>query len=291
MKYSPETCPICKSRKPLKPYIKWKDLEWFKCPACGGGALIPYTPEVDGGGGATNSTYLNYEDNIDLFLPVAREKASWLMQNHEEDMEIIELGAGLGLVASLIAELKPELNYHIIEPNSIFASIMRKRGLRVYEGAADELLTTLIKDISGRGKGILFFLDNVLEHIAYPAKLLKQLKELSPSGSKIILEVPNEHLLKARYKLQDFIRGEEKPPTFPGHINLFTDKALKALCSNLQLSYKIYFHPIRSADQVRYLTQRRGLSPLIHAAITIMKATSIDYLFKVPYHLRAEIIL
>jgi len=288
--YSPTNCPICESPQSAKPYIVWKHLEWVKCPSCSGGALSPYTSEVEVKKEDTESTYLNYEKSLDLFMPVAGEKANWLVKNLEDGMEIVELGAGLGLVASIVREAKPAVGYHIIEPNKVFASFLRKRGLSVIEGSAAEVLPVLVEELSQKGKRILFFMDNVLEHIAYPAKLIKELMDISPPGSKILLEVPNEKLLKARYKLQDFIRGNKKPPTFPGHINLFTKKSLTMLCRHMGLSYKIWFNPLRSAAEVKYLTQERELNPLIYAALAIMRLTYIDYLLGVPYHLRAEII-
>lgn len=284
-----EICPICEARVTPSPYVRYRRLEWVRCPECGGGWLTTYVSELDRDAEDFAAVYRGYAAARALLDAVAEEKARWLTSRWRPGMTIVEIGPGVGGVAAAVRRLQPQAPLVLVEPRGSFAAMLREAGFEVCSGEPQEALQAALSAVRTRGERLLAFLDNVLEHVPYPARFLATLHGGCQTGSRVLLEVPNEQGLAWRARLQDLLRGERKPPTFPGHINLFTRQALGRLGRRVTgQTPLIRAWPIRDPAQVAYLTQNAQVNRRIRLAIATLRVLPVDRLLGVSYWLRAE---
>ena len=75
-------------------------------------------------------------------------------------------------------------------------------------------------------------LDNILEHVADPYKLLEYCKEVIKPSGVMIIEVPNSHSKHYQYL---YSRGMLESPlgaaTFPDHLSYFDIDSLRNICT------------------------------------------------------------
>lgn len=291
------TCPLCGQDTGAECYVSYKDLTWLKCGACGFGYLSPYIAEEEQARAQTTTreenpetTYAKYLQNASLFSEVATEKARWISAHiaglPQTDMApvIVEIGPGLGSVLKQIRTLRPNQNILAVESQDRFSSHLQGEGFLVLKN-----VSLLRNHPMLSKKHVVLFMDNVLEHIPRPAQYLNQLRTLlRPNSFSLLIEVPNESGLEVRAKIQDLLRGFPKPPTFPGHINLFTRKTLGLCAQSAGIMAHIRSHPIRSASQIQYLSQRLQVSALARAAVFGLKVLPVDLLLGWSYWLRLE---
>ena len=76
----------------------------------------------------------------------------------------------------------------------------------------------------------VLWLDNVLEHVLEPMKLLKDLKNITSDESVLIIEVPNDFSIIQKYLYENSILKEKNWIVVPDHISYFNAKGLNALC-------------------------------------------------------------
>jgi hypothetical protein len=287
----PATCPICESGAAARPYLRHGQLEWLRCSRCGAGWLLPYASELERDAEDFAEPYRHYLATRALFDAVADEKARWLLRRWREGMAIVEIGAGIGALARAVRRFETRARLLLVEPRAPFAAELRGiSGASVFTGAPGEATAAALATVRALGQPALFVLDNVLEHVPYPGRLLSSLHAGSPAGSLALVEVPNEQGLGWRAAVQDLLRGERKPPTFPGHINLFTARSLAALGRRISgCDVAIQVNPIRELAQVAYLTQTSDFNWKIRAAVRLLRLLPLDRLLGVAYWLRAEI--
>jgi hypothetical protein len=285
------TCPICGQNTPPLKYLQWEDIAWVKCARCGGGWREDYRSEMEEAAPGVTETYTGYIGKAEMFRAVAMEKARWIAGELETGMPVIEVGPGIGLVSSCLLEISPDTRYVAIEPNPIFQEALKGVAQTIHHGEYSEAMSHALEDVGAAGAPVLIYLDNVLEHMVNPLEAVKLAAKLAPAGSKLLIEVPNEFGLKHRYKLQDFLRQEQKPPTFLGHINLFTPGSMRAMFEAAGLQYSIKYHPIRSDAQVTYCMQRYPIPTLAHIAVSILRLLPIDYMIGCPFWLRAKAVV
>jgi Zn-finger nucleic acid-binding protein len=284
------SCPFCEEGVAPVVFLRHEDLEWVRCPRCEGGWLEPYVGELERDAEDFAAPYRQYVAIKHLFDAVAEEKARWLLRHWTRDRIIVEIGPGVGSVAEIVRRLEPEAALLLVEPRASFAGFLRAAGFEVHSGDPTEATAAALAAVRSRGQRLLLFLDNVLEHVPFPARLLADIHARSLEGSQALVEVPNEQGLRWRAGLQDFLRGEPKPPTFPGHINLFTRPVLRRLCRRITgQDAVIYVNPMRRPAQVAYLTQVVPVNRKIRFALGLLNVLPIDRLFGVGYWLRAEI--
>lgn len=273
-------------------YVRYEHLEWVRCPQCSGGWLTDYVSELDREAEDVESTYARYAAARGLFDAVAEEKARWLLAGWAPGMVIVEIGPGVGAVAAAVRRLNPAVPVLLVEPRESFAAPLRDAGFAVFSGDREQALADALAAVRERGARLLAFMDNVLEHVPYPARFLAMLYARCALGSRVLLEVPNEQGLAWRAGLQDLLRGERKPPTFPGHVNLFTAAALAQLGRRVsEQAPVIRFKPVRNAAQVAYAAQDANVNRKIRLAIGLLHVVPVDRLLGVSYWLRAEIAL
>jgi hypothetical protein len=316
------TCPLCGKSSPAPILVSYKDLVWRKCSQCSFGFLFPYVSEeaqalqkksspstLGHEDNNPETTYANYLKSAHLFSEVAEEKSQWI-QNYLRSLPdpssavVIEIGPGLGLVLKKLRERMPQQVLVAVESQPRFSEHLKESGFPVLEDVKLLGNHPLVDK-----KHVVVFMDNVLEHIAHPSEFLKELKfillrddsqrphknsegPIKTSSLSLLVEVPNEFGIEAKGKLQDFIRGFRKPPTFPGHINLFTKQTLKQCVQAAGFTnFKISQQSIRSVSQVQYLSQSTKVSPLARAVVKGLNIIPADRILGLSYWLRVEAIL
>jgi SAM-dependent methyltransferase len=291
MEIQMKDCPLCNDRlTDLRRHIKYQGDEWFKCQSCRGGFKIPYIPEVDDkelGREHYDKEYLKPSFH-DRRLKFANKQANWIMASYKPGMSVLEIGPGLGLAASVFLQRVPDVPYYVIEAHEWFADyILSQQGnaVHILRGEVEELIGTALEEASNRGrKPIIVYLDQVLEHIPYPFKLLKFLKENLPAGSKILLDVPNEHGVKVRHYIYQKIGAQTT--VSPCHINHFTKNSFLFLLSKLGLRAHVYQRCIREPEDINCLPDWGSLTKLI---LLTLKIFPVDRILNMGNNLRVEI--
>jgi hypothetical protein len=283
-----KSCPVCEgSQSNLRhpSVITSGPCVWRLCGRCGGGWQEPYQSELQLQNADVSKSYGSYFDQA-CFQKVAREKLAWVITCVPGLKRIIELGPGSGAFG--LEAMAAGYSYLGIEPHGEFASRLGNLGLPVLNVSAENFLAAMDSHCSGQP--CIVFMDNVLEHIPYPAEFVRRLCSYLPSGSAVFIEVPNETGLRWRGRIQDFVRGHKKPPTFPGHINLFTPRGMNLMLSRLdRVTYCITRKGIRNPEHIHYLSLRRSLNLRTTIALMVLRLVPIDRLLRIEYWLRVRI--
>lgn len=88
----------------------------------------------------------------------------------------------------------------------------------------------LIKIIEQKNKYDVIWLDNVLEHVLEPPKLLEQIKEVSTPKTILVIEVPNDFSYLQSYLFKNKYINKKHWVAYPDHISYFNQKGLNKLC-------------------------------------------------------------
>lgn len=281
------SCPICGVATTFRHYLSWDGCEWVRCPLCEGGHREPYVPELEDEELRTS----NYDDqyfDADFFgrrWRFAAGQAMWLARHYRAGMTVLEVGPGLGLAARRFHELAPGAPYHVIEPHQTFAGYIDKEqgaAVVVHSGDPEEALTSAIVELRARGP-ILFYMDNVLEHVAHPCTYVRRLKESLPPGSVALFDVPNEFGLKTRCRVYKALGAT--PTAAPAHINLFTGPSLHTMLRGLGLYHRIRQRGIRTPEEVNCLPT----GPPLYAVLALLRVMPIDTILGLGNNLRVEV--
>ncbi len=281
-------CPQCGAAGSGRPWLRYEELRWLRCAACGGGWLEPYESELERVSQETiEETYRVYEDSAAVFEAVAHDKAAWVMPHLRPGMTVVEIGPGVGALSLAMRAASPGTPVVLFEPNQRFVPRLRGLGFDVTDGDPRTALPALLRRIAAAGRPALIIMDNVLEHVPGPVDAIAALHRAAPPGSRVLVEVPNEKGLGWRARVQDLIRGEPKPPTFPGHINLFLRDTLALTLKRAGGSdISVTPEPIRRAAHIAYLTQQPALNWRMRAALAALNALPVDRMLGVEYWLR-----
>ena len=222
-------CPLCYSLNVNK-LIRFHEHVWYKCAGCKNGFKFPYVSELESYSedSEVNQTYLNYKNKEELFENVARRKLEWIISASNKKVKIIEIGPGIGVLARLA--LSRNIDYIGVEPSKYFYNYLISNGIPCI-GGGDVIVNVKEAIDSCKLDGLLpvIFLDNVLEHVPDPKSFITKIFHSLPQNGSILVEVPNEYGISFKAWFSNLIRGQVKPPTFPGHINLFTGQDRKSV--------------------------------------------------------------
>lgn len=132
-------------------------------------------------------------------------------------------------------------------------------------------------------------LDNVLEHMPDPLHVLKGLRRHLKPGGFVYIDLPNESFFSLRYRMNNLARGFPKPPTFPGHVNLFTPRTLRKLIA--LAGYRPERFWLESVSAPYRLEGCLGAveTPRIRAILRVLRLTRIDIALRTAYFLCARI--
>lgn len=281
-------CPICGSAVGFRDYLEWEGHRWVACRHCGGGHKEPYIPETE------NSTIVEERYDQDYFESAfferrrkfAENQAGWMKKNFRDGMAVVEIGPGLGLAAARFLELFPGTPYHGVEPYATFSDfITRQLGDRItlHTGDPERALAEALLQASSGRRSVLVYMDNVLEHVAGPCDFISKLKAALPSGSKALIDVPNERGLKYRTRIYTAIGGQTTVSI--GHINLFTTTCFRAMLDSLGLRHMVRQRGIRRREEVNCLPE----GPALDLVLGLLRVFPIDTLLGIANNLRVEV--
>lgn len=292
---STAACPLCKLSIAVERHIDFPGLSWRRCRACGFGFLDPYVPELSREDEENiASTYEQYHA-VHVPRSVTQEKANWVISSTQaRQVLLVEIGPGQGELLSLLREVRPVWTIVAVEPRVEFREALIKQGLPVVHSIGQLPSATDQSSVPQRFEEVIFVLDNVLEHICNPMDALREVAGLGQrisARTRILVEVPNEQGLRRRARIQDFLRGTPKPPTFAGHVNLFEERSLRQVATQASIrNVKVVRHPIREPDQVRYTMRVEQLPGLVRLAIAMLRLLPVDRWLGWEYWLRAVLV-
>jgi len=279
-------CPICGSDTGFVAYLRHLDRCWVRCRSCGGGHMTPYLPELEDDamlGNGYEALYLQ-PAFFARRLAFARNQAQWLAEHYRDDMVVVEIGPGLGLVAEGFLARFPGATYHMIEPHEWFANFIADRlGARVclHRQAGADALSTVLAGIGARP--VLLYLDNVLEHVAGPRVMLEDIKGRVQRASVALIDVPNEYGLKGRHRVYTAIGAQSTVCT--NHINLFTKRAFATMLDGLGLRHDIHQRGIRTREEVNCLPK----GPALDMVLRLLRLVPIDTMLGLGNNLRVAV--
>jgi 2-polyprenyl-3-methyl-5-hydroxy-6-metoxy-1,4-benzoquinol methylase len=113
-----------------------------------------------------------------------------------EGATVLDIGAGNGLLASVLSRTHERITVDGIEPNQQAAEIARASYRHLWTGYAQDLLG----EIESGGYDFLVLAD-VIEHTSDPVAFLRELVDAAPEGARILLSVPNVAFAAVRLAL------------------------------------------------------------------------------------------
>lgn len=155
-----------------------------------------------------------------------------------EDAEVLDIGAGNGILALLLNKLKREVKVDAVEPDIA----ARQRINSIYREVYGLDLEAFLRQDRSRQYDYIVMAD-VIEHIANPEPLLKLLKQLLKPGGKIILSTPNVAFASVRLALLygkfDYVDSGILEKT---HLRFYTRKTILKLFDAAQLNVETELH-------------------------------------------------
>jgi hypothetical protein len=282
-------CPICNDKTKFQKYLKDKGCTWYRCGKCGGGVMLPYLHESKRV--ATQEQYYDYHNSnefIEKRKKFSFSQTIFLRKFYKDKMTIIEIGPGLGFAIANLIKIFPKKTKDIflLESEKFFYDHLKKQFKNTNVNIICKIAkTSTIEHIIKKNdnKPALIYMDNVLEHLEYPYNFLCELKSFLPSGSILLVDVPNENLLKFRLWLYKKIGSDGT--TSIGHINLFTRKALKVMTKKNGLKIQVWQRGIRKMEDVNCLPY----NIYTQFVLNFLKIFPIDKFFGFANNLRAAI--
>lgn len=237
-------------------------------------------------------------ETYDLFsedsLPseVTAEKLAWVLsRSSDAPTVLVELGPGLGALMQELRIARPAWIFFGIEPHPPFAETVRARGFSVFatfEEVAREISTRQL----AADTRLLVVADNVVEHLTDPVAVLRELRAFALRVGMpltVLVEVPNERGLQWRQVLHDWLRGYSKPPTFPGHVNLFERRTLIHAAKRAGFSdTSVEGHGIRTRGQIEYLLRSKVQSEMAPRVAKFLRVLPVDSWCGLTYWLRGD---
>lgn len=212
--------------------------------------LAPHYPKSYGAYGKEYSGIINIVvrvlDQLQIFL-VKRLLG-------EGKKFILDIGCGDGKRLMPLTKIK-DWKVRGIEPDADAANRGRKQGLAIYTGTLEELR---FKDDSFD----LIRMHHVFEHIAYPAKTLREIYRILKTSGNLIIELPNVATIEERIWGR-FWCGYD----VPRHLFAYSTKTLKKLLLDHGFEIKKTFYSIVPNNWVLSLwlfLKAKKVSPAIY---------------------------
>jgi len=277
-------CPLCGGDEPRMLYRSDAPfMRVVRCERCRMMYQSPRIPET-----AMEDAYESLEEyrHYASLEQAKRKLFAWKLREIQRERELPEAGAFLDIGASrgvMLDVLRAELpNWRLagVEVSPSQRSALAARGYETLES---------IQALDARMKFDWINLDNVLEHMPEPLEVLVRLRGHLNPGGFIYVDVPNESFFGVRYRINDLVRGFSKPPTFPGHINLFTSHTLKSLIAAAGYRHES-FRFVSLSEPYRLEGGVGGVeTPRVRTALQMLRATRLDTALHLAYFLCARI--
>lgn len=278
----PVPCPLCGEDDP-SPLFRVGDpfMSIVRCRACRMMYQSPRIPESEMG-----DAHLHFEEYSHY---PALNAAKFELFAHRVDQltekadlpqagAFLDIGTGYGSMLDAIADRYPAWDRTAVEISLSAREELARRGHHAI-GSMAELPPDARYDWIN--------LDNVLEHLPDPLADLRRIRErLTPEGF-VYVEVPNEWLIQFKYRINDWARGFSKPPTFPGHMSLFTRRTLKAMSDSAGFTRaEIWSESISAPWRIQALA---GIEPddRLKRILAVLRRTKLDLILGQGYFLCA----
>jgi len=283
-------CPLCLSNPTQPLYRGVKDFEhgvkgrwdFDRCGSCGLIFLSP-APAEEELRSSYPANYLAYSSK-GLVSHLKNVQASLLMRSvlpclPKKDARILELGCGGG---HLLRQLKRRgyENLSGLDWNDALAPVFKQLGIKFEAGDIEK------NELSGAFDCVI--LNNVIEHLLDPEKVLARIKVHLAPGGKILIRTPNSAALSHR----TFSRWWAGLHT-PRHVHIFSPESLQFLTSKVgfssitiryladvsawALSFQNYLY-----DQAATATQQNGMAqwPILLSMPLWVPATWVERVLK-----------
>jgi SAM-dependent methyltransferase len=193
--------------------------------------------------------------------------------------DFLDVGASRGVMLDCVRERLPGWRISAIELSASARDRIRERGHQAV-GSLTEL--------DGNAKFDWINIDNVLEHIPEPVDILRKLKALLKPGGFLYIEVPNESFFSYRYRVNDFVRGFSKLPTFEGHVNLFTPRTLRRTFGTAGLRGEVWLESISVPHRLKGAVGADE-TPRVRTILQLLRATQLDVALRIAYFICARV--
>jgi len=156
---------------------------------------------------------------------------------------VLDIGAGNGVLARLLASLDKGVVVDAIEPDPVAGEAAAPFYRSIFTGKLEDYLASSRTDET---RYDFIVLADVLEHLANPEVLLRQVKALLLPGGRIVLSTPNVAFASVRLALLngrfDYVDSGILERT---HLRFFTLNTLQRLFAAVGLYPSAQFHCLR----------------------------------------------
>jgi 2-polyprenyl-3-methyl-5-hydroxy-6-metoxy-1,4-benzoquinol methylase len=144
----------------------------------------------------SDETYAVDPEAVDRILADPINPLNRIASVVPEDATVLDIGAGNGLLASVLLRTHETITIDGIEPNPRAAEIAKPSYRNLWTGYAQDFLA----EIESGGYDYLVIAD-VMEHVPDPVAFLRELAGAAPQGARILLSVPNVAFATVRLSL------------------------------------------------------------------------------------------
>ncbi len=189
------------------------------------------------------------------------------------ELRVLELGAGLGCLASHLAAASGQ--YLGLESSPVFYGCLKAN----FKALAGKVENALLPGPEHRGRFDLLVAVDVLQFAPKPLEFLREAALALAEGGRIYLEVPDESLLALRAQVRKKLGLYKGSPLHHGHINFFTPDSLRFLLGEAGLRAEVLTQASIASDEDRLLlTLKKKLPPWLRALSLAARLTKADTL-------------
>lgn len=270
------TCKLCGSARPEK-FLRSQGADILKCPACGFMSREPYlgcAAAKCAGCADRCIDRLSEPGFLEARLRVDKRRADRIKKLAGGDisgLKVLELGAGLGCLASHLAAGAGE--YLGVEASPVFCACLREN----FKQLSGKVLNACLPGAEQQGRFDLLVAVDVLQFAPNPVEFLKEAALALRPGGLVYLEVPNESLSALRARVRRALGLYGGSPLHHGHINFFTPRSLRLLLEKAGLGAVCLRQASIAADEDRlFLTLKRKLPAWVRALSLAARLTGAD---------------
>lgn len=175
-----------------------------------------------------------------------------------DDARIVDIGCGDGFHLELLRDFgRQTWTLEGVDADARAALMAEKKGLKVHCGLLENLnLTEASYDLA--------IMIQTIEHVAHPAKLLRDVRRILKPGGRVVIVTDNTDSLDFKLFKNRYWGGYH----FPRHWNLFSPAAIRRLAAKTDLEIETQttqVSPVNWTYSVRnYLDDRRAPAWLIN---------------------------
>ena len=271
-------CKLCGGGRP-KEILRSQDSGIMKCPDCGFMYREPYRGCAAARCAACADRCIDRLSEPGFLEARLRvdgrraERIKRLAGGDLSELNVLELGAGLGCLASHLAAASGR--YLGLESSPVFYGCL-KAGFRDLAGKVEN---ALLPGPEHRGRFDLLILVDVLQFAPKPLEFLREAALALAKNGRIYLEVPDESLMTLRASARKALGLYRGSPLHHGHINFFTPRSLRFLLREAGLRAEVLKQASIAADEDRlFLTLKKKLPAWVRASSLAARLTGADTL-------------